>query len=248
MASTDVFTIDSLAGGFYNILVIDANGDSARVDSFELNTILGSYFEIVDITTTNASNGLSNGSIEITIAGGSPNYTYSWTGSSSGSQTLASNSHPISNVPAGTYIITVSEDGGTQSQYTVTLLDETVPQETCQNGLDVVILNDVSGSVDATEYSESKLFFVDFINALNVGNSSSDANVAVVEWSSTGEQNTVIPLTGNLSTLQNYTTASRVYDGGTNPHDALTYGKNYLESNGRNGLPKVLVLSTDGVF
>ena len=245
MESNDIFTIDNLIDGSYDILVIDANGDSASIDNYVLNSQLGSYFEIVDITTTNSSNGLNNGSIDISIAGGSPNYSYSWSGPVSGNQVTASNSYTITNMLAGTYTITVIEDGGSQSQYTVTLLDETVPQSTCQDGLDVVILNDVSGSVDGTEYFESKQFFVDFINALNIGNAINNANVAVVEWSSTGEQTTKIPLTGNLATLQNYNNASRAYSGGTNPQDALTFGKNYLENNGRAGVPKVLVLSTD---
>ncbi|MEZ4906193.1 MAG: hypothetical protein R2771_00725 [Saprospiraceae bacterium] len=38
----------------------------------------------------------------------------------------------------------------------------------CEEPLDIVILNDVSGSVDATEYKESKEFFVDFLNAANI--------------------------------------------------------------------------------
>jgi gliding motility-associated-like protein len=245
VSNNDVFTIDNLAEGSYDILVIDANGDSAIVENFVLSSQLGSYFEIVDITVTNSSNGFNNGAISVSIDGGNPNYIYSWSGPSSGNQNTSATTFLISGIPAGTYTITVTESGGASSSYTVTLLDETVPQSTCQDGLDVVILNDVSGSVDGTEYSESKQFFVDFINALNIGTSNNDANVAVIEWASTGQQNVKIPLTGNLTTLQNYNNASRSFSGGTNSQDALTYGKNYLEINGRAGVPKVLVLSTD---
>ncbi len=241
----DVFTINNLAAGIYEIEVVDANSDIVKQDGIMLNTTPGSSFEIVDLTTTNTSKGLSNGAIEVVVDGGRPNYTYSWSGPSSGNQTLPTPIFTIPNLSAGDYQIIVQESGGAISSYTITLLDEDVSGSTCNGPLDIVILNDVSGSVDAIEYVESKQFFVDFINALNIGNSVDDARAAIVEWSSTGEQNIVTPLTGNRAILQNYSNANRVYNGGTNPLDALEFGKTYLESNGRPNVPKVLVLSTD---
>ncbi len=79
------------------------------------------------------------------------------------------------------------------------LLDETNPQNTCNQPLDIVILNDASGSVDAVEYNESKQFFVDFINALNIGTADTQSRAAIVEWSGSIIQQTRIPITGNLS-------------------------------------------------
>ena len=224
----DVFTIEGLSEGGYDILVIDANGDSAQVENFELAATLESYFEIIDIATTNSTNGLDNGAISLTVDGGDPNYIFTWSGPSSGSQSQVATTFSINNIPTGIYTITVTESGNSISTYTVTLLDETIPQSTCENPLDVVILNDASGSVDIIEHVESKQFFVDFINALNVGPNVDDAKISLIEWSSISTQEVRIPMTGNLSQLQNYVNLSRNFGGGTHPHNAMRFGKDYF--------------------
>lgn len=82
------------------------------------------------------------------------------------------------------------------------------------------------------EYSKSKQFFVDFINALNIGLTDTQSRASMIEWSSTSEQQIQIPITGNLTDLGNYISYDRAFDGGTNLNEALTFGYNYLESMG----------------
>jgi uncharacterized repeat protein (TIGR01451 family) len=242
-SNTENFVIDSLAAGTYTLTVINATADTATQTGIVLTSIPGSIFEVLNITSTNSSNSLPNGAILISVAGGVPNYSFTWSGMQSGSGVVDSNSYLIPNLLAGNYTITVTDGVGNEVTHTVTLLDETTPGNTCLAPLDVVILNDVSGSVDGVEYEESKQFYVNFINALNVGIGAEDTRVGIVEWSDAAQ--TVIPITGNLSALQNYVGNNRIFSGGTNPNNGLTYGYNYLNIEQRAGVPKVLVLSTD---
>jgi uncharacterized repeat protein (TIGR01451 family) len=242
-SNTENFVIDSLAAGTYTLTVINATADTATQTGIVLTSIPGSIFEVLNITSTNSSNSLPNGAILISVAGGTPNYSFTWSGMQSGSGVVDSNSYLIPNLLAGNYTITVTDGVGHEVIHTVTLLDETTPGNTCLAPLDVVILNDVSGSVDGVEYEESKQFYVNFINALNVGMGAEDTRVGIVEWSD--EAQTVIPITGNLSALQNYAVNNRTFEDGTYPNGALTYGYNYLNTEQRAGVPKVLVLSTD---
>jgi uncharacterized repeat protein (TIGR01451 family) len=242
-SNTENFVIDSLAAGTYTLTVINATADTATQTGIVLTSIPGSIFEVLNITSTNSSNSLPNGAILISVAGGVANYSFTWSGMQSGSGVVDSNSYLIPNLLAGNYTITVTDGVGNEVTHTVTLLDETTPGNTCLAPLDIVILNDVSGSVDGVEYEESKQFYVNFINALNVGMGAEDTRVGIVEWSD--EAQTVIPITGNLSALQNYAVNNRTFEDGTYPNGALTYGYNYLNTEQRAGVPKVLVLSTD---
>jgi len=246
-ATEEVFTISGLSAGTYNITLANAAGDSAEA-VVTLSTLEGSVFEITDITTVNSSNNSPNGIIQITVDAGTPPFTVSWTGEDSGSYNSNNSTFIIYNLFAGEYNLFITDAEGLTLGHTVTLLDETTPQYTCKTPMDIVILNDSSGSVDAEEYSESKQFFVDFINALNIGTLDTQSRAAIVEWSSSTEQQIRIPMTGNLADLQNYTVQSRAFSGGTNPNEALTFGHNYLDSLARPQAVKVLILSTDGTY
>lgn len=241
------FIIEDLSAGTYNIIVTDVLGNEFLQENIALVPMLGSVFEILEVVSTNSSNGFSNGMIQLTVSGGSSSHDISWSGTSSGSQVdVAGTTLIISQLSQGEYDIIVTDNGGNQLTVSVTLLDETVPVFPCTQPLDIVILNDVSGSVDAVEYEESKQFFVDFLSQANIGTGADDSRAAIIEWSDASSQFIQIPITGNLTTLQGYTIYDRVFDGGTHPHNALTFGRSYLASNARPDVERVLILSTDG--
>ncbi len=245
-SETANFTIDELAGGTYDLMVINSVQDTVIQEGIILGGLFGSFFEIVNINTANSTNEFPNASIEISVDGGIPDYTFSWDGPSNGSIVSNSSTEIIANLYAGNYSITITDSDNNSITQVVSLFDESVLEEVCVEPLDIVILNDVSGSVDAAEYEESKAFYVDFINSLNVGLEEDESRVAIVEWSDTDEQELVIPITGDSIQLQNYVNLNRAYDGGTNPNVALTYGYDYLEDEARESATKILVLSTDG--
>jgi len=246
VSTTETFIIGGLIEGSYDITVTNSFGEIATFEDFLLDASEGSFFEIIDITTTNTGGGNANGSIEVTISGGNPDYTFSWTGTAIGNHTTNNTSHLITDSSAGTYLITVADSEGNSATHTVSILDETNPVSNCESPLDIVILNDVSGSVDGQEYQESKQFFVDLVQALNIGTGTNDSRAAIVEWSGSGGQSLRIPITGLTNQLEGYSSMSRAFSGGTNPQAALRYGYDYLETEAHLGATKVLVLSTDG--
>ena len=247
VSAEDFFSIDDLEAGTYNITITNPRPDTVIKENIVLTQVSGSFFEIIEITTTNSSNGTNNGSIHITISGDTAPYHLEWSGESSGSQ-LGSND-PSFTVPflvQGEYNITVFDDIGNEQSIAVSLLDEIVPAFPCESPLDIVILNDVSGSVDATEYDESKQFFVDFLSEANIGFGIDESRAAIIEWSSGFSQQLIIPMTGDSIILKTYVHAARAFSGGTSPHEAMTFGEQYLDSIARPDVEGVLILSTDG--
>lgn len=241
-----LFLIEELSEGIYDLTVIDGRGAIYSVTGINLVNIPGSVFEIISVTTTNSSNELNNGSIHLEVEGGRPPYTVFWSGEMSGDLSdIVNTTISIPDLSQGSYEVTIVDDRGEQHSITINLLDETVPVFPCDAPLDIVILNDVSSSVDAQEYGESRTFFIDFLSAVNIGAEADGSRAAILEWSGEREQSIQIPITGNLSEIQQYNAASRSFSGETDPSDALTYGRDYLASVARPEADRVLVLATD---
>ena len=244
-SNDDIFTIPNLEAGIYHVSVTLPNGDEESIDSILLDPVNGSVFEIIEITGTNSSNGFPNGNLHVEFDGGTAPYNLEWFGASSGAlNNLPDTEATIDNLGPGEYNLIITDSDQLSKHSSVTLLDEIVPNFPCTEPLDIVILNDVSGSVDAVEYEESKAFFVDFLRSANIGTNQTQA--AIFEWSCIDCQSLMIPLTGKLSELEAYTSSTRAFSEGTYPHPAMQLGADYIESNGRDGVDKVIVLSTDG--
>lgn len=96
-----VNAIDSLPVGSYTVTVTDANGCSV-VETFDIeqNDSIALQAVITDVTC----NGRLNGSINTTVTGGVPFYTYLW---STGATTA-----DLNGLAAGTYILTVTDQAG----------------------------------------------------------------------------------------------------------------------------------------
>jgi len=249
VSNNDVFLIEGLETGTYNITVSTSTPDTAiRLEVF-LPELSGTVFEIREIESTNSSNGQSNGSLNIIVSGGTPPFSISWSGQAIGNQSgLVDPNIEIPFLTQGEYSIIVQDDLGFQQEVAVMLLDETYPVFECEQPLDIVILNDVSGSVDAIEYEESKEFFIQLLRELNLGNSEDESRASIIEWSNQDQQKLIIPFTGEIATLEEYLNYSRSFTGGTSPHEALEFGYDYLSNNSRPVVEKVLILSTDGTL
>ncbi|MEZ4919311.1 MAG: SprB repeat-containing protein [Saprospiraceae bacterium] len=74
VSSTEPFTITGLNGGNYTVTVTDGTGCSGIVSVF----IVEPPAINLSATWVNATCGASNGSINLTVSGGNPGYTYLW--------------------------------------------------------------------------------------------------------------------------------------------------------------------------
>jgi hypothetical protein len=93
-------------GGNYTLVVTDVNGCTASTGPHIIPTITSPTISIASSIIVPENCNLANGSITgISISGGSPGYTYAWTGTS---QTTLD----ITNLSAGSYSLTVTDLNG----------------------------------------------------------------------------------------------------------------------------------------
>jgi hypothetical protein len=112
-ASTDE-DIDSLAGGTYTLTITDDNNCSFTV------SVVVSEPAVLTATaaaTNLACNGNNSGSIDLTVAGGSPFYAYLWSNDST--------TQDLSNLPVGNFSVTVTDANSCTTQASATLTEPT---------------------------------------------------------------------------------------------------------------------------
>jgi gliding motility-associated-like protein len=113
-------TATGLSGGMYIVIVTDNNG-CTKTDSVQVVNANGPVATISS-TTNPLCFGTSNGNATINVSGGTPGYTYSW----NNGQTTAY----LSNVPAGSYTVIISDVNSCTSSLTVNI---TQPQQLTAN-------------------------------------------------------------------------------------------------------------------
>ena len=126
----------NLDQGAFSVVVTDSKGCTASA-SFTVGNTQTEL--IVTSSSTNVKcKGGSDGSIQINVSGGCPNYTYTWTGGLSGSNPQ--------NVKAGTYTVTITDISmpGQSKTVTVTITEPA-------NGVSIAL----TGIVDASSATAS---------------------------------------------------------------------------------------------
>jgi gliding motility-associated-like protein len=97
--------IQNLCAGTYSITVTDATGTTAS------NSIILSAppaITVVISETDPSGPGASDGALSAVVNGGTPDYTYQWSGPVTG------NTASLLNIPAGGYLLVVTDDNGCQ--------------------------------------------------------------------------------------------------------------------------------------
>ncbi len=88
----------SLTAGTYNYTITDTNGCN-YFDSVTISEPIA--LSVSSVVTNNICNGDSNGSVDITISGGTTSYSYSWSDGST--------NEDLTNAISGTYYLTVTD-------------------------------------------------------------------------------------------------------------------------------------------
>jgi hypothetical protein len=152
-------TITGLAAGSYSVVITDANG-CTLTRSFIITqpSALTATTSQTNVTT----NGGNNGSATITVSGGTPGYTYSWSPNVSTTATA-------SNLSAGTYTVTVTDANGctiartftiTQPAFTATAQPVTVQLDANGTGtLNASSVNNGSTGSGTLTYTIQKIAF-----------------------------------------------------------------------------------------
>ncbi len=149
-ASTE--DISGLAAGTYNVVITDANGTTGGCRATNSVTItqpsaaVSSTFTQVNVVC----NGGSTGSINLTPAGGTPAYTFAWTGPGS----FTATTEDISSLVAGTYDVVITDangtTGGCRATNSVTITQPSAPVSSTFTQANVLCNGGNTGSVNLT--------------------------------------------------------------------------------------------------
>ena len=131
-------SISNLGPGTYSVTVTDINGCSGTDTVVIANAAPDFVLDV--ILNPPLCHGDSNGSIEVTGWGGTPPYTYQWN--------TGSTNNVLTNIPAGTYIVTVTESSGCSLVDTIEL-PEPAPL-VAQTSLTPTDCNGQNGSASVT--------------------------------------------------------------------------------------------------
>lgn len=169
--------LTGLSGGAYEVTIIDSNNCQIFTGGTVLEPVKPLTVEYSKIDKK-CNNGNDNGSIDITVTGGTSPYTYNW----SSGQT----SQNINNLGTGTYSVTVTDANNCTETISITinspnLLDhfETIKNVNCNGGNDGAISIDVTGGALPYTYSWNSGQTVEDITNLTAGTYSltiTDAN------------------------------------------------------------------------
>lgn len=148
VSTTSSFTYDFPGPGNYDITII-AQSNAGCPDTLTKNVFIPQGLDAVTATpsTSNYNGygvscpGATNGIVSVTASYGTPPYTYAWNTNPVATGTT------VSNLPAGTYIVTVTESGGCQAIDTAVLTepDSIVIAPQTQ---DVQCYGETNGSID----------------------------------------------------------------------------------------------------
>jgi gliding motility-associated-like protein len=139
--SLDTEDISGLSGGTYILTVTDDVGctkESVSIVIDEPDAIVIT----LNSTTDLACNGVSTGCIDISVSGGTPDYTYAWTG--------GGDTEDLCGLSAGTYFVTVTDDRGCQEVSNAIIINEPSAINVSSSSTMVSCNGEADGSIDLT--------------------------------------------------------------------------------------------------
>jgi PKD repeat protein len=219
--STGITTqnISNLTAGSYVVTVTDANGckGSATANITEPTAIN------VTSSVTNSSCASATGAISLTVSGGSPNYTYTWSNGAT--------SQNVIGLTSGSYTVTVRDANNCQSVKTIVVNNTNGPSVAvnntnvkCFGGSDGIISLVVSGGSQPYTYQWSNGSTTATVNNLLPGNYTftvTDAQTCrVIQTVTVIQPANLVTYTSAIDTrcAQSNGSANIVVTGGTSPY------------------------------
>ncbi len=134
-------TINNLSAGNYSVTVTDIYGCDTVIDT--------TIYEPPQLSSTSnvtpaSCFGQSDGSISVTVSGGTPNYSYHW------NTTPVQTNSAATNLPAGTYIVTITDANGCTQQSTEAINQPTAISTTFTITTDSCGVGNGSATVNAS--------------------------------------------------------------------------------------------------
>jgi PKD repeat protein/uncharacterized protein (DUF2141 family) len=136
----DSDTYSNLAAGEYTVNISEVGGCEVEVD---VTVEEGADVEVTLDATDPLCFGESNGTITATATGGAEPYTFNWTGGPADSATY-------SDLAAGEYTVTVTDDNGCSAEATATLTAPTELTAQIESSLDETCAGFNNGSITVT--------------------------------------------------------------------------------------------------
>uniref|UniRef100_UPI003A93DC9D DUF7507 domain-containing protein n=1 Tax=Joostella sp. TaxID=2231138 RepID=UPI003A93DC9D len=228
----------NLTAGTYSVVITDANGCT------NANTIEVTITEpaaAVSGTTTAVNilcNGDATGTINLTVSGGTPSYTYLWTATNGGIiPTGQENNEDLSGLTAGTYSVVITDTNGctNENPITVTLTETAVVSisEKISDHQNVTCVSPSIGAFTVVAQGGSNSGFIYTIAETSETNTTGEfTGLAAGNYTVTVEDDQGCELPTPLSiTIVNYcieatktqAVADTNGDGSTNAGDVVTY-------------------------
>lgn len=112
-------TLSGIGSGTYEVTITDANGCSTQL-TMEL-TAPDPLIITLDSVENVLCNGAATGSASVSVAGGTPGYSFSWNDPANQATSTATG------LPAGSYTVIVTDNNGCTAQLSVTLTEPQLP-------------------------------------------------------------------------------------------------------------------------
>ena len=135
--TTDI--ADSLAASAYNVLVTDTNGCEVNAS---VTLLQPTPLELSSDSVAVSCFGGDDGSVDLSVTGGVPAYTYSWSN--------ADSEQDIDTLTAGDYSVLVTDLNGCTDSLTETVTQPLAPIEITETHINVDCFGNATGSIDVT--------------------------------------------------------------------------------------------------
>ena len=130
--------ISNLTAGNYTVTITDAKGCSAMASAIISQP--ANVLTVTAVTNNVACFGASNGSITLTTTGGTPNYTYDWSGGITTKNRI--------NLVAGNYSVTVTDSQGCSATSTASITQPSTAITTSATSTNVNCFGGSNGAVN----------------------------------------------------------------------------------------------------